>query len=91
MISAPVIALLYLQFGWQGTFVLAGALGFIWLLPWLVIYKAPPERHAWLSAEERERAAIDAAHLQSIARGHQRRRAQHRTQNECWSSHVSNH
>ncbi|MGH8178587.1 MAG: MFS transporter [Steroidobacter sp.] len=54
VISAPVIALLYIQFGWQGTFVLAGALGFIWLLPWLVIYKAPPERHAWLSAEERE-------------------------------------
>jgi ACS family hexuronate transporter-like MFS transporter len=24
------------------------------LLPWLVIYKAPPERHPWLSAEERE-------------------------------------
>ena len=54
VISAPVIALLYIQFGWQGTFVLAGALGFIWLLPWLVIYKAPPERHPWLSAEERE-------------------------------------
>lgn len=54
VISAPVIALLYIQFGWQGTFVLAGALGFIWLLPWLTIYKAPPERHPWLSAEERE-------------------------------------
>lgn len=54
VVSAPVIALLYIQFGWQGTFLLAGALGFIWLLPWLVIYKAPPERHPWLSAQERE-------------------------------------
>lgn len=54
VISAPVIALLYIQFGWQGTFLLAGVLGFIWMLPWLLIYKAPPERHPWLSAEERE-------------------------------------
>jgi MFS transporter, ACS family, hexuronate transporter len=54
VISAPLIALLYIQFGWQATFVLAGALGFVWLLPWLLIYKAPPDRHPWLSAGERE-------------------------------------
>jgi len=54
VISAPLIALLYLQFGWQGTFVLAGLLGFVWLVPWLLVYKAPPERHPWLTAEERE-------------------------------------
>ena len=54
VISAPVIALLYTQFGWKGAFLVAGALGFIWLLPWVVIYKAPPERHPWLSSEERE-------------------------------------
>ena len=54
VVSAPVIALLYLQFGWKGTFVAAGLLGFVWLLPWLLIYKAPPGRHPWLSAEERE-------------------------------------
>lgn len=54
VISAPVIALLYIQLGWQGTFLAAGLLGFVWLVPWLLIYKAPPERHPWLSAEERE-------------------------------------
>ncbi|MGI9249669.1 MAG: MFS transporter [Pseudohongiellaceae bacterium] len=54
VISLPLIAWLYSQFGWQGTFVLIGLLGFIWLVPWLWIYKAPPERHPWLSAEERE-------------------------------------
>ena len=53
VISAPVVALLYLQFGWKGAFVAVGLLGFVWLLPWLLVYKAPPERHPWLSAEER--------------------------------------
>ncbi len=54
VISAPAIALLYLQFGWQATFVIIGLFGFLWLVPWLLIFKAPPDRHPWLSAEERE-------------------------------------
>lgn len=54
LVSAPVIAWLYLLLGWQGTFVAVGLLGFVWLLPWLLLYKAPPERHPWLSKEERE-------------------------------------
>ena len=29
-------------------------LGFLWLLPWLWIFKAPPERHPWLTEAERE-------------------------------------
>ena len=54
VISAPAIALLYLQFGWKATFVIIGLFGFLWLVPWLLIFKAPPDRHPWLSAEERE-------------------------------------
>ncbi len=54
VISAPAIALLYLQFGWKATFVIIGVFGFVWLVPWLLIFKAPPDRHPWLSAEERE-------------------------------------
>lgn len=54
VVSAPMIALLYIQFGWQGTFIAVGALGFVWLVPWLIIVKSPPGSHPWLSAEERE-------------------------------------
>ena len=54
VISAPAIALLYLQFGWKATFVIIGLFGFLWLVPWLLIFKAPPDRHPWLSAEERD-------------------------------------
>ena len=54
VVSAPLIAYLFILFGWKGTFVAIGLLGLVWLLPWLLVYKAPPERHPWLTAEERE-------------------------------------
>ncbi|WDS37740.1 MFS transporter [Pseudoxanthomonas sp.] len=53
IISAPLIALLFLWLGWRGTFILVGALGFVWLLPWLVIYRAGPDKHPWVSEAER--------------------------------------
>ncbi|KER82215.1 MFS transporter [Xanthomonas arboricola] len=53
IVSAPLIALLFLSFGWKGTFVLIGVLGMLWLLPWLVIYRAGPDRHPWVDAAER--------------------------------------
>jgi ACS family hexuronate transporter-like MFS transporter len=45
--------LLFLSLGWKGTFLLIGALGFIWVLPWLVIYRAGPDKHPWVNAAER--------------------------------------
>lgn len=54
IVSAPVVGLLYLYFGWQATFVVLGALGLIWLVPWLIVYKSSPESHPWLGAEERD-------------------------------------
>lgn len=54
VVSAPLIAGLFLMLGWKGTFVAVGLLGFVWLLPWMLIYKAPPERHPWLTDAERQ-------------------------------------
>lgn len=53
VISAPLIAVLFLTLGWQGTFVLIGALGALWLLPWLLVYRAGPGEHPWVNAAER--------------------------------------
>jgi len=39
------------QFGWQGSFVATGALGFIWLAFWLLVYKKP-EDHPAISPSE---------------------------------------
>lgn len=55
IVSAPVIAYLFVFLeSWQATFIAVGALGFLWLVPWLILYKSGPESHPWLKAEERE-------------------------------------
>lgn len=53
VISAPIIALLYIAFGWKTTFVLIGALGLIWVIPWWFINKATPDKHSWITEQER--------------------------------------
>ena len=54
VVSAPLVAFLYLAMGWKATFVLLGGLGFLWLVPWLILFKSGPESHPWLGADERE-------------------------------------
>jgi MFS transporter, ACS family, hexuronate transporter len=53
VVAAPFIASLYLAFGWQATFIGIGALGLIWIIPWLVINKNTPDKHPWISPEEK--------------------------------------
>lgn len=53
VVSAPIIATLFAWLGWRATFVVVGCLGFLWLIPWLLIARASPEQHPWLSPEER--------------------------------------
>ncbi|MEM7778054.1 MAG: MFS transporter [Pseudomonadota bacterium] len=55
IISAPVVGFLFLWFeSWQATFIVIGMLGFLWLVPWLIVYKAGPADHPWLDAAERD-------------------------------------
>ncbi|MGE0454502.1 MAG: MFS transporter [Vicinamibacteria bacterium] len=51
-LSPPIIAWLALNWGWRMTFVLTGALGFLWLGLWLLLYRTPAE-HPWITEEER--------------------------------------
>jgi ACS family hexuronate transporter-like MFS transporter len=52
-ILAPLsVPWMYLHWGWQTTFIAMGALGFLWLAVWLVMYKHP-EKQTRLSAAER--------------------------------------
>ena len=41
ILAPPIVAVIVLQFGWQAAFVAIGALGFIWLGAWLIIYRTP--------------------------------------------------
>ena len=48
------------HYGWQGAFVATGALGFVWLLFWLPVYRRP-EEHPRLSREELAHIKSDPA------------------------------
>ena len=53
IVAYPIIGLLAVYLSWQAIFVCVGVVGLLWLLPWFYIVKAPPERHPWLSEEEK--------------------------------------
>jgi MFS transporter, ACS family, hexuronate transporter len=50
-LAALVIPWIAIAFGWRWSFAFSGALGFVWLLMWLLIYH-PLDRHPWVSPEE---------------------------------------
>ena len=54
IISIPLIAYLTIHFSWQAIFILVGLTGLLWLIPWMVLLKAPPKSHPWLTNEERQ-------------------------------------
>jgi len=54
IIAPPLVAVLYAWVGWKTTFILIGALGFIWIVPWMIVYLAGPDQHPWITQEERD-------------------------------------
>lgn len=55
IVSAPIVGLLFVFLGsWQATFIAIGALGLLWLIPWLIVYKSGPDAHPWITEEERQ-------------------------------------
>ncbi len=53
MLAPVVVAWISLRWGWRGAFVGIGALGFVWLAFWLMIYRKPGE-HPRVSKAELE-------------------------------------
>jgi len=53
VIAPPLIAVLWAAFGWQVTFMIVGSFGILWLIPWLIINKKGPEKHPWITEDER--------------------------------------
>ncbi|WP_297765188.1 MFS transporter [uncultured Muriicola sp.] len=59
-VIAPVlIAYLYSQFGWRSTYIIIGAVGLVWVIPWLFMNKALPEKHPWITDEEKALIVAD--------------------------------
>ena len=51
LLAPPAVAYITLRFGWRAAFVFTGALGFVWLIGWLILYQ-PPHKNRWLRPEE---------------------------------------
>ncbi|MFT7007001.1 MAG: ACS family hexuronate transporter-like MFS transporter [Colwellia sp.] len=54
IIAIPLIAYMTVYFNWQMVFVIIGMVGLLWLIPWIILVKAPPKSHPWITDEERE-------------------------------------
>ncbi len=54
VIAPVIIVFLYAQFGWKSTYIILGALGLLWIIPWLLINKSKPESHPWITDKERD-------------------------------------
>ena len=53
IIAAPTVAELFGAYGWKVTFVIIGVLGFLWIIPWLIINKKKPNLHPWITDKEK--------------------------------------
>lgn len=51
VIAIPMVSWIILHYGWRFSFIATGALGILWLIPWLILYRLP-ERHPWITAKE---------------------------------------
>lgn len=54
IIAIPLVAYLTVFFSWQMVFVVIGATGLLWLIPWLILVKSPPGSHPWISEDEKQ-------------------------------------
>ncbi|MFY0712984.1 MFS transporter [Seonamhaeicola sp. NFXS20] len=54
VVAPPLIAALFVAFGWRITFMVIGSFGILWVIPWLLINKAGPKKHPWITEEEQK-------------------------------------
>ena len=53
VISAPLVAALYVLVGWKATFIVIGCCGMLWIVPWWIVYHSGPTTHPWITENER--------------------------------------
>ncbi len=67
ILAPPMIAGLALWFGWRAAFIVPGALGLLWLIGWLAIYRLPAEYPGIAPRELAQLREPDAGPAPSIA------------------------
>jgi ACS family hexuronate transporter-like MFS transporter len=71
LIATPLVAWIIYRFGWQEAFVITGAIGFIWLIFWMILYK-PPAQNSFITEEERAYIIEGQKELQAEDTGKQK-------------------
>ncbi len=66
VVGTSMVAWLTLRWNWRAAFIFTGGLGFIWLIAWPLLYRAP-EAHPWLRKEELD--YISSGEDQAAAQG----------------------
>lgn len=54
IVAPPLIAIVWVAIGWKMTFLSLGLLGIIWVIPWLIFNKSIPQKHQWITEQERQ-------------------------------------
>ncbi len=67
VIAPVIIVFLYAQFGWKSTYIILGALGLLWVIPWLVLNKSKPEDHPWITEDEKNLILNDRIENNDVA------------------------
>lgn len=57
-LAAPIVSFIAIQWGWRSAFVISGALGFAWVVLWLIVYKLP-RHHQWIKEAELQHIEAD--------------------------------
>ena len=59
IVAAPFVSQLFEAYDWKWTFVIIGVLGFLWIIPWLILNKNKPEEHPWITEKEKKHILQD--------------------------------
>jgi ACS family hexuronate transporter-like MFS transporter len=51
LVAPLMVPFLALHYGWRSAFVVTGALGFLWVVLWVLFFREP-EKHPWLAPKE---------------------------------------
>ncbi|MHB1104971.1 MAG: MFS transporter [Lutibacter sp.] len=60
VVAPPLIAFLYIGFGWETTFIIIGSAGMLWIIPWLIFNKKLPKDHPWITEQEQKHILSDS-------------------------------
>jgi ACS family glucarate transporter-like MFS transporter len=52
--ALPLVAWMIDEFGWRQSFLILGMVGVIWAIFWWLLFRDTPEKHHWLSQEEKD-------------------------------------